>query len=232
MSPASLPPPPLKRLILGDIWPHLEAALVRNYDPELAHRLREDYPELLPFVAKILPTALHQLIPKMGHATVRSPQAPLEEISIEQYDRIGTLLLWFKRFFSQDKEVHHALHRKHLYERAVESNQVRLLQLLLEAELNPCKCGSSRNPPLMGAIKQNNLEMVSMLLAAGVDATQAYNVALGPLVQRQPLNGLNPNFFVHLTAPPYISLEDLNITMDSDMCPLTLAVKFPFSFFP
>jgi hypothetical protein len=44
--------------------------------------------------------------------------------------------------------------------------------MLIDAGLSPRGCGSSRSPPLMGAIKHNNLEMVSLLLSAGADATQ------------------------------------------------------------
>jgi hypothetical protein len=223
--------PPLKRLILGRIWPHLESALVKHHDPQLAQHLREEYPELLPFVAKILPHALNQLFPKMGAVTLQPSSSPSDDMSAEKVDHIGTLLLWFRCFFLHDMEVHEALHRKHLYERAVWANQTKLLQMLLDSGLDPRECGSSRYPPLMGAIKHNNLEMVSMLLTAGVDATQTYSVAWGPLLQRQLGNGYNPNFFVHLTAPPYLSIEDLNITMDSEMCPLTLAVCVFFFFF-
>ena len=215
----------LKQLILGDIWPHLESALARQYDPELAQHLRKEYPELLPFVAKILPSALHRLIPKMDSGGVQAAdQAPHVELSAEQFEHIGMLLVWFRRFFITDKSVHRALHRKHLYERVVWANQLKLLEMLLEAGLDPRECTSSRSPPLMGAIKHNSLEMVSVLLDAGVDANKEYPVTYGPILQRQLKKGYNPNFFVHLTAPPYISIEDLNVTMDGDMSPLTLAV--------
>tara|TARA_R110002050_G_scaffold295831_1_gene455107 strand:- start:575 stop:1129 length:555 start_codon:yes stop_codon:yes gene_type:complete len=98
------------------------------------------------------------------------------------------------------------------------------MRVLLDAGLDPRDCIQSRNPPLMSAIKQNNLELVSLLLHAGADPAKAHPVAWGPLLQQQSQGGTNPNFFVHLTAPPYISTEDLNVTMDSEMCALTLAV--------